>query len=408
MLSVVTSASIKESGMRTAVSVRMASWRFVLCSLLWASSACGKNPRYCDPETACAYEGWICDLGGVCPASDNLTHSCIAPEDVCWDAATSQPDARPEDGGAGADGGSDDAAVLADAGPCELHEIGFADTWGAADVEVVGSRAYVADWDMGLRIIDISDPTQPNELGFFDTSGLAQGVFVAGDLAYVTDNAAGLRIADVSDPSDTSEVGYFDPIAGGSDVVVAGTRAYYVGGGGLKIVDVSNPPIPGELGSIATGAGGTDVQVIGSVAYWTSRSGGLQIVSVSNPSMPTEVGQYAPSGIDALGLAVDLSSARAYVGNADNGLTIIDISNQASPSLVMTIDTPGDAKGVAVSGGVVYVADGTSGVRMIDPVDFTHTFFDTPGTALAIQVVGDRAYVADFDAGLRIFQLCPN
>ncbi len=58
-----------------------------LAALLCAA-ACGRNPRYCDEQTACGYEGWVCDLQGTCPASDNLTNSCIRPDQVCWDAGT--------------------------------------------------------------------------------------------------------------------------------------------------------------------------------------------------------------------------------------------------------------------------------------------------------------------------------
>jgi hypothetical protein len=45
-----------------------------------------------------------------------------------------------------------------------------------------------------LRILDISDPATPDEVGFYDTPGDAQGVATAGDLAYVADTNGGLFI----------------------------------------------------------------------------------------------------------------------------------------------------------------------------------------------------------------------
>ncbi len=37
------------------------------------------------------------------------------------------------------------------------------------DVVVVGNYAYVADGNAGLRIIDVSLPSAPIEVGFYDT-----------------------------------------------------------------------------------------------------------------------------------------------------------------------------------------------------------------------------------------------
>ena len=53
--------------------------------------------------------------------------------------------------------------------------------------------AYVAD-SSGLRIIDVSVPSSPSEVGFYDTPGWAWGVYVQGDLAYVADGYGGLII----------------------------------------------------------------------------------------------------------------------------------------------------------------------------------------------------------------------
>jgi hypothetical protein len=64
------------------------------------------------------------------------------------------------------------------------------------DVEVVGGLAYVADFDSGLRVIDVSDATAPVELGALDTPGLALDVEVVGGLAYVADGGSGLRVID--------------------------------------------------------------------------------------------------------------------------------------------------------------------------------------------------------------------
>ena len=77
---------------------------------------------------------------------------------------------------------------------------------------------------------------------------------------------------------------------------------------------------------------------------------------------------------------------------------VIDITNPASPGIVGSVDTPGDARGVAVVGSYAYVADGAR-----SPGDRHHESgkpgivgsVDTPGVACGVAVVGSYAYVAD-------------
>ena len=145
---------------------------------------------------------------------------------------------------------------------------------------------------------------------------------------------------------------------------------------------------------------------MGTVVYWTSRgSGGMQIVSASVPSNLSVLSTFTVPNIDAWGVYVD--SNRAYVADDSLGLHIVDISNQASPSLITTIATPGTAQDVEGADGLIYVPDGNNSVRIIDPIDFTHSFLPTTGFAYDIAIEGDIAYVAEAAAGLRIYQLCP-
>ncbi len=69
----------------------------------------------------------------------------------------------------------------------------------ALGVQVMGNYAYVADYDKGLQIIDIRNPTTPTLKGSYDTSGSAWGVQVMGDYAYVADQHLGLQIIDVGE-----------------------------------------------------------------------------------------------------------------------------------------------------------------------------------------------------------------
>ncbi|MFQ5571387.1 MAG: Ser-Thr-rich GPI-anchored membrane family protein, partial [Rhodothermales bacterium] len=75
-----------------------------------------------------------------------------------------------------------------------IHLVGHFDTEGAAwDVDVESNYAYVADYDGGLRIFDVSNPFQLYEMGSYNTPGHARTVDVESNYAYVADYDGGLR-----------------------------------------------------------------------------------------------------------------------------------------------------------------------------------------------------------------------
>jgi len=61
-------------------------------------------------------------------------------------------------------------------------------------MSVESSTVYVACGAEGVRVVDVSDPTNPTEVGFYDSDDLAWGVAVSGDIAYVADMEDGLYV----------------------------------------------------------------------------------------------------------------------------------------------------------------------------------------------------------------------
>ncbi|MGQ9780545.1 MAG: PKD domain-containing protein [Bacillota bacterium] len=66
--------------------------------------------------------------------------------------------------------------------------------WGGLDVIVKNGYAYVADGASGLRVLNVSNPSNPTEVIFFDTTGTAAGVWVDGYYAAVADWDQGLAV----------------------------------------------------------------------------------------------------------------------------------------------------------------------------------------------------------------------
>jgi len=125
------------------------------------------------------------------------------------------------------------------------------------DVYVSNDFAYVVTFD-GLRVIDVSDPANPYQVGGLDMPGLQAAlelpsIFVSGSYAYVAttdvDGQAILWVIDVSYPTDPYEVGYCNTPGQPEDIFVLGSYAYLAAGtAGLRVIDISDPSNPYEVG----------------------------------------------------------------------------------------------------------------------------------------------------------------
>ncbi len=323
-------------------------------------------------------------------------------------------------------------SIILSAPASALITVGALDTPDSAwDVEVVGDLAYAVTihssgyepyYYSSLRVIDVSNPALPVELGSLDIPGRASNVEVVGGLAYITvtrwisrfprDSSGrpidwSLRVIDVSNPAALVELGGGLITPGvGHGVEVMGQFAYVVGarmdsdgrsiGGYLRVIDVSNPALPEERSSLDTLDIANDVAVVSDLAYLAASSSGLFVIDVSNPTFPIEVG-----ALDTPGFAYDVEVVGdlAYVADGLVGLRILDVSNPFLPVEIGALDTPGFAADVAVAGDLAYVITRNPTHEALRVIDVSNPTFPVEIGGLAmlaldVEVVGDLAYVA--------------
>lgn len=147
----------------------------------------------------------------------------------------------------------------------------FGDT--AVGVAISSTCAYVATLHAGLRVVDVSDQTNPVEVGHFDTPGITHAVAVMSDYAYVVDDFAGLRIVNILDPVNPEETSSYDTPGIAWRVAVLGHHAYVADReAGLRIMDVSDPMNPVEVGYYDTSGEAYGVAVSGDHAYLANGS----------------------------------------------------------------------------------------------------------------------------------------
>jgi hypothetical protein len=203
----------------------------------------------------------------------------------------------------------------------------------------------VADSSSGLRVIDVSSPENPFEVGSCDTPDFAEGVYVSGSYAYVADYYS-LRVIDVSSSSNPKGVGFYDTFDSAYDVYVSGGLIYVAGGeGGLYILrytgggdagtvtlDTPGPPtwsyiLTWDSGAVSqwsyTGARITGANVTGSAA-----AAGWRVFSQTNTKVvfttETPLTSGTLSGFEISGTMAGIGTwtCHAYSGNIEGALPV--------------------------------------------------------------------------------------
>ena len=275
-----------------------------------------------------------------------------------------------------------------------------------------GARAYIADYQAGLQIVDTSDALNPITLSRLDTNGLAYNVAVSSDgsTIYIADESAGLQIVDVSDSSNPSLLSTFDTEGYSVGVTLSddGLIAYVADIYSLEIIDVSDTQNPRLLGSLNTSgsAYGTALSSDESMAYVAVSESGLDIIDISNPAYPALVSTLdTPGSASAVKLSSD--DATAYITDDTFGLQIADITESANPMILSSLDTDGSSWGLGLSsnGNYAYIADLTS-LQVIDVSDKLQpkskgVFSTSASRGVALSSDDNTAYIAE-ESGLVI------
>ncbi len=277
----------------------------------------------------------------------------------------------------------------------------------ALDVFVSNNRAYVADNLSGLRIIDVTTPSNTVELGYYlpPAQSLALSMVVQNNYAYVVTDNSGLRVVDISNPSTNMVEAGGIPFTGWCNgVAVLGNYAYVTNNvNGLKIINISNPANPTLTKTVAMANYANSVVVSGNYAYVSTDDQGLKVIDISDPLAASIVGSYPLTGHS---YGISIKGNYVYIANEDQGLKIIDISTPTNPQLVGTFDTYGLAKDVIVNDNFAYVADYDFGLKIVDVANPSHPveagYYNTNGLSYGVACAGSKVYVADYDFGLQI------
>ncbi|MDZ7721564.1 MAG: hypothetical protein U5R06_01755 [candidate division KSB1 bacterium] len=121
-------------------------------------------------------------------------------------------------------------------------------------------------------------------------------------LVFHADHTGGLRIISISDPENPAEIGQC-PVGKVKDVAVRGNYVYTATyDSAVQIIDISDPSLPAKAASYNPGFNRT-YRIIqhNDLAFVACYSNGLLVLDISDPLHPQEIGLYEIEKIFRIG-----------------------------------------------------------------------------------------------------------
>jgi len=264
-----------------------------------------------------------------------------------------------------------------------------------------GSLLSVLRSDLGLAIVDISNPTVPMLLGELDLPyDYPRGLAMSSEHCYVArGDLGGMQVIDISDPQHPILVpgGIFETSERTNDVVFDGTYVYlacgplnWIGPGHLRVIDVANPGAPVEVASVALWAAGTQLILRENLLFVSDDSEHMHAIDITDPTSPVVIGTADGGGGWGMCLHGDY-----LVGCHRYGVNIFDITSPVTPVPTVITQTFRTPNRLALSGQFACIT-GEEGLQIVDLAQPDHPVvghLDQPHWAGAVATQGDWAVV---------------
>jgi hypothetical protein len=286
---------------------------------------------------------------------------------------------------------------------------------------------YVYTGSNGFRVFDVSDKSNPQQVAFVDIPGNA--IDIAGDIAAYIPESMGdgnrLSIMDISDPENPFETGYFPNQLLTQEAIIHGDYVY-IGEwwNGFVVIDISDPSDPSYVTKRMSWYNGavpgdewcyvSDIDIEGDYLYVIDYgpfpdddTKGLYIFDISDPEDPQFISRYQQQSVKSWRIRVKFGFV--FLADAEGAVEVIDVSDPTDPQTVAYQELMDVAYNLDVSNGYVYVAcyilGGVQVVNVINPEQPVVDGYYYPCGVFGLGVTADDndVYLADGICGYQIY-----
>ncbi len=289
----------------------------------------------------------------------------------------------------------------------------------ASDIKINGAYAYLAIRSGGIKILNITDPAQPDLVGYLQTRGSSERLFISNNLLYVAEGNSGITIYDLTDPAKPKFISQRDTDGYAWDIAVQWGYAYVADGrSGVKIINVKDPLVPVNLKTIIIGNqigmhDGVISVTAASNLLFVSDSGrkSLQVIQIDQSG---DAQLLKNSEYQAGAVVRDIAVRDNYLFLAVNerGLIVVSYEDLQKPKEITRQSTTGKAQSFTFQGNLGFLTDATRGLIVYDLTDINNlrkmASFATNGNAYRVALSEGYAYLANGYSGLKIIQSNPS
>ncbi len=294
----------------------------------------------------------------------------------------------------------------------------------ALDIDISGNMAAVANGELGVSLYNIFSGMSPRQVGWIDTEGEATRVDLEGSRLVVSDGLNGLLVYDVDQPTDpqllhhpftdivvsadisgdfiyavthdqdhwwvklvildlqTGQVIAEQPLSTSfpQDVLVDGHTVWV-----LTFVNLESYQFDARTHSIESlGVVGLESVFIGDIGGYAmykdgdhllvTHNGGVNVVNIEDPAAPELIQNWSTGwlgwkriALNGSGWLIAAADETIDLQDTDQNIQLFQYDDPTSElTFVREFETPGAAMDVELHEGLVYVADGTGGIHLLN------------------------------------------
>ena len=276
---------------------------------------------------------------------------------------------------------------------------------GAKDIEIVGDVAYVLS-DSGLNIYDVADPYNTLELGHYYSDGyLGHSIAVYSDYAFTAADDMGLKIIDIIDPSNPVLANTYTSTRPAAICIQNNLLFVANWENDFEIYDISNVPLITEVIRFE-GDGFSYVYANNELCFAFANNGSLIVLDISNPEGIAIIGQIDDEEISC----VAIDGNYWYTGGS-NGIKGFNSTVQTEPVLMNHYSETelSFITNMVILDGFIFASDYYIGFRIFEISESSNISEigrdEAGGSPLGFQVDGEMAYVASQIGGIKIIKI---
>ncbi|MFK5925583.1 MAG: hypothetical protein QM483_03030 [Desulfuromusa sp.] len=267
---------------------------------------------------------------------------------------------------------------------------------------------YVAGSNKGLLIIDKSMLMPRQVIQTFNTSGMARDLLIKKNWLYVADGRGGVVLRNLEDEDATFMT--LTPRWGGAFAVRRELLFVAQAKKGIEVFDISDPGKP-KLVTAWPELQAMRLAVSGNYLLLSKGISGIELVDISDIQHP--ISKDLLPNVHPLDITAD--GKLVYIASKKQGLLVYEIKEDEKLNRLSRLQTPYPmnqfdlAVAVQVQAGIAYVANGNSGLLIVDvskpKAPFILNSIAIPGLSKAVKVVGNKAFITSHLGGISIINI---